>query len=151
MVKALQFHYRPVQYMVCKFFGKLIPSLHWHSLLSCIRYQEVEEPDLPNEDWVKIKIKYGGICGSDMNLIFLNDSPTTSPYASFPFTIGHEFVGEVIETGGNVRQLSPGDRVVADPYLLANQGELTTLAPRVCEGITTSVNVKPTVSYHPGC
>lgn len=134
MVKALQFHYRPVQYMVCKFFGKLIPSLHWHSLLSCIRYQEVEEPDLPNEDWVKIKIKYGGICGSDMNLIFLNDSPTTSPYASFPFTIGHEFVGEVIETGGNVRQLSPGDRVVADPVLACESRGIDNPCPACLRG-----------------
>lgn len=72
---------------------------------------------LPDEQWVKIKVKYGGICGSDTNLMFLHDSPSTSPFASFPFIIGHEFVGVIAETGSEVKHLAPGDRVVTDPVL----------------------------------
>lgn len=85
--------------------------------MSCLSYCDVPEPVLPNDQWVKIKVKYGGICGSDINLIFLHDSPTTSPFASFPFTIGHEFVGVITEVGNEVKHLTPGDRVVTDPVL----------------------------------
>jgi threonine dehydrogenase-like Zn-dependent dehydrogenase len=77
----------------------------------------VPEPSLPNEQWVKINVKFGGICGSDINLIFLHDSPITSPFASFPFTIGHEMVGIISEVGSEVKNLKPGERVVVDPVL----------------------------------
>ena len=59
----------------------------------------------------------GGICGSDLNLITLRDSPSVSPFASFPFVIGHENVGIVRETGPAVTEVEPGQRVVADPLL----------------------------------
>lgn len=72
---------------------------------------------LPNEQWVKIKVTYGGICGSDMNLIYLHDSPSISPLTSFPFTIGHEAVGTISEIGSKVAGLKVGDRVVVDPVL----------------------------------
>lgn len=117
MLKAIQFHYRPARYALCRTVGKFLPSLHWHSKLSCLSYRDIPEPELPEEQWVKIKVRYGGICGSDTNLIFLNNSPSTSPFASFPFTIGHEFVGVITETGKEVKHLTSGDRVVIDPVL----------------------------------
>ncbi len=117
MMKSVQFDYSIPRYVVSKVAGKMNPSLHWHPKLSCIRLRDVQEPSLPNEDWVKIKVTYGGICGSDLNLIFLNDSPATSPYASFPFTVGHEVVGTVLESGKNVDNLQKGTRVVVDPVL----------------------------------
>ncbi|WP_338125054.1 zinc-dependent alcohol dehydrogenase [Paenibacillus dendritiformis] len=101
---------------MCKALGPLIPSLYI-GRLSCIRYRDVPAPKLPDEEWVKIKVKYGGICGSDLNLIFLHDSPATSPFASFPFTIGHEVVGVIDEVGERVSGIHPGERVVVDPIL----------------------------------
>ena len=59
----------------------------------------------------------GGICGSDLNVITLKASPSTSPFSSFPFVIGHENVGEVVEVGRGVRDARVGDRVVANPLL----------------------------------
>lgn len=75
------------------------------------------EPVLPNDQWVKIRVTYGGICGSDLHLIHLHDSPSTSPFASFPFTIGHEVVGKISEVGLAVKGLQLGDRVAVDPVL----------------------------------
>ncbi|MET3697833.1 threonine dehydrogenase-like Zn-dependent dehydrogenase [Bacillus oleivorans] len=116
-MKALQFDFKMPRYISSKVIGRFIPSVHWDSRLSCLKYESQEEPELPNEDWVKIKVKFGGICGSDLNLIFLKDSPATSPFVSFPFTIGHEIVGEIAETGANVTLFNRGDRVVIDPIL----------------------------------
>ncbi|WP_126427071.1 zinc-dependent alcohol dehydrogenase [Brevibacillus marinus] len=114
---ALRFQYSIPRYLFGKTLGRLFPSLHWKSGLSCLRFQNVDDPALPNDQWVKIRVTYGGICGSDMNLIYLHDSPSTSPFASFPFTIGHEAVGKISETGAAVTGLRIGDRVVVDPIL----------------------------------
>ncbi|MCQ6274949.1 zinc-binding dehydrogenase [Bacillus sp. V3B] len=116
-MKALQFDYKIPNYIFSKIIGNFIPSVYWNSRLSCLRFHEQSEPELPNENWVKVKVKYGGICGSDLNLLFLNDSPATSPFVSFPFTIGHEIVGEIAEVGSQVTELNQGDRVVIDPIL----------------------------------
>ncbi|WP_242281023.1 alcohol dehydrogenase catalytic domain-containing protein [Bacillus cereus group sp. BfR-BA-01347] len=116
-MKALQFDYQLPRYIFSKLTGKLIPSVYWNSRLSCLKFHEGTEPNLPDDHWVKVKVKYGGICGSDLNLLFLNDSPATSPFVSFPFTIGHEIVGEIAEVGSQADYLNIGDRVVIDPIL----------------------------------
>jgi threonine dehydrogenase-like Zn-dependent dehydrogenase len=59
----------------------------------------------------------GGICGSDINVITLKASPSTSPFSSFPFVLGHENVGDVVEVGSAVRRVSVGERVAANPLL----------------------------------
>lgn len=116
-MKSLQFDYQLPRYIFSKLTGRFFPSIYWHSRLSCLKFYEESEPNLPNDHWVKVKVKYGGICGSDLNLLFLNDSPATSPFVSFPFTIGHEIVGEIIETGSKANHVNIGDRVVIDPIL----------------------------------
>lgn len=116
-MKALQFDYKLTRYILSKVGGKYVPSAYWNSRLSCLRFYEKSEPELPNEHWVKVKVRYSGICGSDLNLIFLNDSPAISPFVSFPFTIGHEIVGEITELGSEVINLAKGDRIVIDPLL----------------------------------
>ena len=82
-----------------------------------LRYRDVPEPQLPGPEWVKIKTRYGGICGSDINAVFLNDSPTLTALISFPFTLGHENVGTIAEVGSGVDGYTPGDRVVVEPLL----------------------------------
>ncbi|WGU96121.1 alcohol dehydrogenase catalytic domain-containing protein [Paenibacillus dendritiformis] len=115
-MKAVQFNVSIPQYLFCKALGSLIPSIYI-GRFSCTRYRNVPEPKLPDEEWVRVKVKYGGICGSDLNLIFLHDSPATSPFASFPFTIGHEVVGVIDEVGQSVSGIQRGERVIVDPIL----------------------------------
>ncbi len=115
-MKALQFVDSIPRYIISKAIGAFYPPI-FYSPFSCLRYREVSAPKLPGPAWVKIKVKYGGICGSDINLIRLHDSPSLSPFASFPCTIGHENVGTIVEVGENVDDFKVGERVTADPLL----------------------------------
>lgn len=91
---------------------------------ACTTYGDALEPALPNERWVRIRTRMGGICGSDLNVIMLKASPATSPFSSFPFVLGHENVGEVIEVGRAVRSVRAGQRVVANPLLCCEPREM---------------------------
>lgn len=75
------------------------------------------EVKLINENWVKVKVKLGGICGSDLHFLTLNSSNSLYNFCSFPTVMGHEFVGEIIEIGENVSEVSIGDRVIIEPTL----------------------------------
>jgi threonine dehydrogenase-like Zn-dependent dehydrogenase len=72
---------------------------------------------LPGPEWVRVRVRLGGICGSDLHVIHLEASPATSALVSFPFVLGHENAGEILEVGREVHDLRPGQRVVIDPLL----------------------------------
>lgn len=115
-MKALQFDDSIARYAVAKVLGRVHRSAFWGPL-SPIRYREVPEPALPGPQWVKVRTRYGGICGSDLNTIRLADSPSLSAFVSFPSTLGHENVGILAEVGDEVEGFQPGDRVVVEPTL----------------------------------
>ncbi len=75
-----------------------------------INYEEVETPK-PGVKDVLIKVKYTGICGSDIPRV------NGDAAHSYPIILGHEFSGEVVEVGENVRSISVGDRVAGAPLL----------------------------------
>jgi (R,R)-butanediol dehydrogenase/meso-butanediol dehydrogenase/diacetyl reductase len=72
---------------------------------------------LPNKDWVKIKTRLCGFCGSDLNLLMVKDSPMASPFTSFPCIFGHEVCGDVVEVGSTVGNCKVGDLVTINPAL----------------------------------
>ncbi|MBI5653660.1 MAG: alcohol dehydrogenase catalytic domain-containing protein [Chloroflexi bacterium] len=80
-----------------------------------VRLATIPDPRLPARDWVRVKNRACGICGSDLHQIFLDVSldvaPTALPSHQRIF-LGHEMVGDVIEIGGAVRDFKIGDRVV---------------------------------------
>jgi threonine dehydrogenase-like Zn-dependent dehydrogenase len=104
------------RYLLSKAVGAVYLPAFW-SRLALLQYREVPELGLPGPQWVKIKTRYGGICGSDMNFIFLDFNLSLARFVSFPFTLGHENVGMIAEVGQQVEGFGPGDRVVADPLL----------------------------------
>jgi S-(hydroxymethyl)glutathione dehydrogenase / alcohol dehydrogenase len=61
----------------------------------------------PDEGEVRVKIKASGVCHSDISAM-----DGTLP-ASLPAVLGHEGAGEVVEVGPGVKNLQPGDRVIA--------------------------------------
>lgn len=75
-----------------------------------IRFEEIDTPK-PGKGQVKIKVKYTGICGSDV--------PRVNGDAChfFPNVLGHEFSGTVVEAGEDVTSLKPGDRVAGVPLV----------------------------------
>lgn len=62
-------------------------------------------------DEVIVKVAAAGICGTDLH-IYRNEY-----YSSFPLIAGHEFCGEIVETGKQVTDLKVGQRVAVDPNL----------------------------------
>jgi L-iditol 2-dehydrogenase len=115
-VKAISFAAPIPTYLATLVAGKVNDALYVGPH-ACTRLAEIEMPALPTDRWVRVRTRMGGICGSDLNVITLKASPSTSPFSSFPFVIGHENVGEVVEVGRGVRDARVGDRVVANPLL----------------------------------
>ncbi|MGB7290918.1 MAG: alcohol dehydrogenase catalytic domain-containing protein [Thermodesulfobacteriota bacterium] len=115
-MKAVQFTVDIPRYLITKALGTLLSSIY-SSLISCLEYRDVDDLKLHNEEWAKVKVKYAGICGSDMNLIYLRDSSYASPFTSSRFTMGHENLGSIAELGNKVEGFATGDRVVVDPIL----------------------------------
>jgi threonine dehydrogenase-like Zn-dependent dehydrogenase len=62
----------------------------------------------PNDDELRIKIKYVGICGSDLEAYRGTRKPE---FISFPARLGHEVAGTIDKVGANIRGLKPGQKV----------------------------------------
>ena len=92
---------------------------------ACTNFGEVAAPVLPGSEWVRVRTRLGGICGSDLAIVSLGASPSTSPFSSFPFVIGHENVGVIAELGAGVRGWSAGDRVTVNPLLCCEPRGIT--------------------------
>ena len=116
-MKALQFSVTVPQFVALKALGTVSRRLYYQGPLATVRLVDVPEPGLPAPDWVKIRTRTCGFCGSDANLILLHDSPSASPFTSFPCTLGHEFSGEIVEIGGAVEGVDAGERVTVAPSL----------------------------------
>jgi len=127
-MKALQFNVNVPQFVAAKTLRTLFGSkVFYKGPVKTIQLADVEEPKLFTPDWVKIKTLYCGFCGSDLNLIMLHDSPSASPFTSFPCVIGHEIVGEIFETGASVQEFQNGDIVAINPGLTCEAREIDPL------------------------
>lgn len=74
----------------------------------------VADPHCGPDD-VIVKVAASGICGTDLH-IYRNEY-----YSDFPVIAGHEFCGEVVETGSAVSILRRGERVAVDPNLYCGE------------------------------
>lgn len=115
-MKAIRFNATIPRYAAGLAAGKARTSLLWNGRF-CTTFEDVPLPALPGPDWVRIKTRLGGICGSDLSVIHLHTSPYYSALTSFPYTFGHENVGSISEIGPAVAGWQPGQRVVVEPTL----------------------------------
>jgi threonine 3-dehydrogenase len=115
-VKAIVFLYSIPRYAATLVLGPLMPAAYYGPL-ACVQMAELPEPHLLSDKWLKIKTRLAGICGSDIGLVRLHDSPSSSPYTSLPFVFGHENLGTIAEAGAAVEGFAVGQRVIADPLL----------------------------------
>ncbi len=74
-----------------------------------LRIIEMDKPKIDSCNNVLVKIKAAGICGSDVGIY-----KGTNAAATYPRVIGHEMVGEVVETDGKTEKIKVGDRVIID-------------------------------------
>jgi len=81
-------------------------ALVWNGI-NDLRVEQVKDPAILNPHDAIVKVKLSSVCGSDLHLI---DGYVPSMHAGD--IIGHEFMGEIVETGSAVTKFKKGDRVV---------------------------------------
>ena len=74
-----------------------------------LRVIEMDVPQLDDANNVLVKIRAAGICGSDVGIYH-----GTNAAATYPRVIGHEMVGEVVQTTATAKKVKVGDRVIID-------------------------------------
>ena len=77
-----------------------------------VRVETVPDPKILNPRDAIVKVTSTTICGSDLHL-YDGYIPTMQPGD----ILGHEFMGEIVETGSEVKQLQKGDRVVVSSMI----------------------------------
>ena len=115
-MKAVQFNFSYPRYALGLALGRFFPSLLWNGLATT-SMREVDPPELPGPDWVRLQTRLGGICGTDLGTIYLHTSPYYTTVTSFPYTFGHENVGTISEIGQEIDGWKMGQRVVVEPTL----------------------------------
>ena len=83
------------------------------------RLLDLPDPRPRRDDWVVVRPRVTGVCGSDIKEIFLDadlDNPLRA-LISFPHVLGHEVAATVVEAGPAVRRVRVGDRVAVSPWL----------------------------------
>ncbi len=80
--------------------------------------EEVPRPKVGIND-VLIRVRRTGICGTDVHIYRWDDwaQKTIRP----PLTIGHEFVGEIVEVGANVSDFFPGQIVSGEGHVVCGR------------------------------
>lgn len=132
-MRALVFRYSVPRLAASKLAGAISPRGYfgpWSSL----RLEDIPEPRLHGDDWAIVRTRLAGICGSDAKQAFLRgdrDNPLTA-LVSFPHVLGHEALGVVERIGPAVRRVSPGQRVVLNPWLSCAPRGLSPACP-ACE------------------
>ncbi|MEV4764755.1 zinc-dependent alcohol dehydrogenase [Micromonospora chokoriensis] len=81
-------------------------AVTWHGV-GDIRFSDVPDPKIQDPTDAIVKITTSAICGTDLHMV-----RGTMPGLRPGIVLGHEAVGEVVEVGPGVRNLSPGDRVI---------------------------------------
>lgn len=88
--------------------------------LGKVEIQEREKP-VPADNEVLVKVDYVGICGSDLH--YFEKGRIGDFIVEYPFVLGHEAAGEVVEVGSKVTHLKVGDRVAMEPGKTCGQCE----------------------------
>src|SRR3954464_8651410 len=90
----------------------MMKALCWNGKYD-VRVENVPDPEILNPRDAIVKITSTAICGSDLHL-YDGYMPTLEKGD----ILGHEFMGEVVEVGSEVKNLKVGDRVVV-PFCIS--------------------------------
>ena len=121
-MKALLFERKIAKYAAAAVAGRVAPGAG--GAVGPLTLTDIDEPELPASDWVRVRPRLSGICGSDLATIDGHSSRYFEPIVSFPFVPGHEVVGE----------LEDGDRVALVPILTCVVRGIDALCPQCAAG-----------------
>ncbi|MHB0878942.1 MAG: zinc-dependent alcohol dehydrogenase, partial [Anaerolineae bacterium] len=92
-----------------------------------LRLEDLPAPrPAPNEALIRIMVS--GICGTDVHMWEGKNQEGT-----FPFIPGHEWTGEVIEVGREIKTIKVGDRVTGEPFISCK------VCPSCRDGLATNM------------
>lgn len=120
-------------------------ALVWQGI-NQLGIERVPDPVILNPRDIIVRVGLSSVCGSDLHLIS-GYVPAMKPGD----VLGHEFLGEIVETGRDVGTLSKGDRVVVSPILACGHCEHCRRAAFSC---CDNTNPKPRLTglaYGHGC
>ena len=121
-MKALVFSRKPAKFAAAMVAGRLAPG--GGAKVGPLSLRDVDPPELPGPGWVRLRPRLSGICGSDLATIDGTSSRWFEPIVSFPFTPGHEVVGD----------LDDGQRAVVVPVLSCVARGISPVCPPCAEG-----------------
>lgn len=90
-------------------------ALCWNGV-NDLRVETVPDPEITNPHDVILRVTMSTTCGSDLHFI-----DGYIPTMRAGDVIGHEFMGEVVETGHEVTKVKKGDRVVVPSFICCGQ------------------------------
>ena len=104
--------------------------------------EDVPVPTIGRDD-VLIRVLRTGVCGTDLHIYDWDGWAQAN--VPVPLVVGHEFVGEVVDAGADVRELHPGDLVSGVGHLVCGRCRNCMAGRRVQCAHTKGVGVN-----HPG-
>lgn len=134
-IESLVFEMKKLKLLKAFITGKINKRWYW-KIGGPIKIKKMPLLSLPNEDWIRVKTIYSGICGSDMKELTLSgslDNPLRT-FISFPQVMGHEVVGTVYEVGSNVSEFKVGDKVAISPWFSCEPRGIKPICSRCHEG-----------------
>jgi threonine dehydrogenase-like Zn-dependent dehydrogenase len=105
-MSQLVFSRKPARFAAARLAGALMPGRG--AAVGPLSLEPDETLPLPSPEWVRLRPRLSGICGSDLALVDGSAAAYFDPIVSYPFTPGHEVVADV---AGSAR------RVVLVPVL----------------------------------
>jgi len=112
-----------------------------------VQVENVPDPKILNSRDAIVKITSTAICGSDLHM-YDGYMPTMKKGD----VLGHEFMGEVVETGRDVGNLSVGDRVVVPfPIACGNCNACRNELYSVCENSNPNAGLAEKLMGHSPC
>ncbi len=92
------FSRKPARFAAARLAGALMPGRG--AAVGPLSLEPDEAPALPTPEWVRLKPRLAGICGSDLALVDGTASAYFDPLVSYPFVPGHEVVADVVAHDG---------------------------------------------------
>jgi threonine 3-dehydrogenase len=83
-----------------------------------LRVEDVPLPEVGRED-VLIRVLRAGVCGTDLHIYEWDGWAQAN--VPIPLVVGHEFAGQVVEVGADVREVRPGDLVSGEGHLVCGR------------------------------
>ena len=114
------------------------PELLKHLATTPMALLDLPEPPLLGDDWMVLRNRLTGICGSDSKQVLMDfdgsaDNLMTA-FITFPQVLGHEVVADVVEVGPAVDDLAVGQRVVLNPWLSCGPRGISPPCPECEQG-----------------